>query len=127
MVDIDCYAECRLSFRVMFCCVFMTKFQYETKFYLFELIFFCDSVDSRWFCDCALDLNINVTKSSYLYYGMSGNVRWLQNFHHNTVRLVFKWIKRRSQRKSYNWDQFLNFIQFNPLPIPKIYHSLYNA
>jgi RNA-directed DNA polymerase len=62
----------------------------------------------------------------YLYYGMSGNVRWLRNFYHNTVRRVFKWINRRSQRKSYNWDQFLNFIKFNPLPIPKIYHSLYN-
>ena len=62
----------------------------------------------------------------YLYYGMSGNVRWLRNFYHNTVRLVFKWINRRSQRKSYKWDQFLNFIQFNPLPKPKIYYSLYN-
>ena len=62
----------------------------------------------------------------YLYYGMSGNVRWLQNFYDHTVKLVFKWINKRSQRKSYNWDQFHNFIQFNPLPIPKIYHSLYN-
>jgi hypothetical protein len=38
---------------------------------------------------------------------MSGNVRWLQIFYHHTVRLAFKWINRRSQRKSYNWDQFL--------------------
>jgi RNA-directed DNA polymerase len=62
----------------------------------------------------------------YQYYGMSGNVRWLQNFYHHTLRLAFNWINRRSQRKSYNWDQFHNFIQFNPLPKPKIYHSLYN-
>ena len=62
----------------------------------------------------------------YRYYGMSGNIRWLQNFYYQTVRLAFKWINRRSQRKSYNWDQFLRFILFNPLPKPKIYHSLYN-
>ncbi len=62
----------------------------------------------------------------YQYYGMSGNFRWLRNFYHHTVRLAFKWINRRSQKKSYNWDRFHNFIQFNPLPKPKIYHSLYN-
>jgi len=38
----------------------------------------------------------------------------------------FKWVNRRSQRKSYNWAQFLRFILFNPLPKPRIYHSLYN-
>jgi len=62
----------------------------------------------------------------YRYYGMSGNIRWLQNFYYQTVRLAFKWINRRSQKKSYNWDQFLRFILFNPLPKPKIYHSLYD-
>ena len=62
----------------------------------------------------------------YRYYGMSGNMRMLRNFHHQIVRLAFKWVNRRSQRKSYNWGQFSRFIQFNPLPKPKIYHSLYN-
>ena len=62
----------------------------------------------------------------YRYYGMSGNIRMLQNFYDQTVKLAHKWINRRSQRKSYNWDQFFRFIQFNPLPKPKIYQSLYN-
>ena len=62
----------------------------------------------------------------YRYYGMSGNIRMLQNFYDQTVKLAHKWINRRSQRKSYNWDQFSRFIQFNPLPKPKIYQSLYN-
>ena len=55
-----------------------------------------------------------------------GNFRMLKNFYHQVVRLAFKWVNRRSQRKSYNWAQFLRFILFNPLPKPKIYHSLYN-
>jgi len=62
----------------------------------------------------------------FRYYGLSGNSRMLKNFYHQVVRLVFKWTNRRSQRKSYNWAQFLRFILFNPLPKPKIYHSLYN-
>jgi len=48
------------------------------------------------------------------------------NIYHQVVRLSFKWVNRRSQRKSYNWARFLRFILFNPLPKPKIYHSLYN-
>lgn len=62
----------------------------------------------------------------YLYYGMSGNFRGLQNFYDHTLRLAFKWINNRSQKKSYTWNKFQNFIQFNPLHKPKIYHSLYN-
>jgi RNA-directed DNA polymerase len=61
----------------------------------------------------------------YHYYGMSGNIRSLQKYYHQVVRLAFKWVNRRSQKKSYNWAQFRRYLQFNPLPKPKIYHSLY--
>ena len=61
----------------------------------------------------------------YQYYGMSGNFRMLRNFYDQSVGLAFKWINNRSQRKSYNWEQFQCFIHFSPLPKPKIYHSLY--
>ena len=58
----------------------------------------------------------------YQYYGISGNIGGLQNYYYHTLRLAFKWINRRSQKKSYNWDQFVRFLSFNPLPKPKIYH-----
>ena len=58
----------------------------------------------------------------YQYYGISGNIKGLQRYHHQTVGLVFKWINRRSQKKSYNWSQFNQFLARNPLPKPKIYH-----
>jgi len=35
----------------------------------------------------------------YQYYGMSGNFRLLRNFYDHAVKLAFKWINRRSQRK----------------------------
>ena len=57
----------------------------------------------------------------YQYYGISGNIRGLQSFYYHTEKLAFKWINRRSQKKSYNWGQFNRFLSFNPLPKPKIY------
>ncbi len=61
----------------------------------------------------------------YRYYGVSGNSYCIRTFYSQTVKLAYKWINRRSQKKSYNWTQFNRFLQFNPLPKPKIYHQLY--
>ena len=61
----------------------------------------------------------------YRYYGVSGNSYCIRTFYSQTVKLVYKWINRRSQKKSYNWTQFNRFLQFNPLPKPKIYYQLY--
>ena len=58
----------------------------------------------------------------YQYYGVSGNIRGLKRFYYYSVRLAFKWVNRRSQKRSYNWEQFNRFLSFNPLPKPKIYH-----
>jgi group II intron reverse transcriptase/maturase len=61
----------------------------------------------------------------YSYFGISGNQRCLNQFYHQVKRLVFKWINRRSQRKSMTWEIFQQYLQWNPLPIPRVYHSLY--
>lgn len=61
----------------------------------------------------------------YRYYGVSGNSYCIRTFYSQTVKPAYKWINRRSQKKSYNWTQFNRFLQFNPLPKPKIYHQLY--
>ena len=61
----------------------------------------------------------------YRYYGMSGNMRELRKFFIQTGKLIYKWINRRSQKKSYTYKQFCDFKKFNPLPEPKIYHSIY--
>jgi hypothetical protein len=61
----------------------------------------------------------------YRYYGVSGNTHAIRAFHTKALRLAHKWINRRSQKKSYNWKQFLNFVKYNPLPQPKIYHLTY--
>jgi len=61
----------------------------------------------------------------FRYYGISGNMPQMRAFYKQVVRLLFKWINRRSQKKSYNWTQFLKYLKYNPLPQPKIYHLTY--
>jgi len=40
-------------------------------------------------------------------------------------RLVFKWINRRSQKASFNWEGFNAYLEHYPLPEPRIVHHLY--
>lgn len=61
----------------------------------------------------------------YSYFGISGNYHRLGQFYNQVIRMVFKWMNRRSQRKSMTWEKFQQYLQWNPLPIPRIYHSLY--
>ncbi len=61
----------------------------------------------------------------YRYYGISGNMQALREFAHETSKLAYKWINRRSQKKSFTYAQYCKFKKYNPLPAPKIYHLTY--
>ncbi|MBI5119329.1 group II intron reverse transcriptase/maturase [Candidatus Poribacteria bacterium] len=61
----------------------------------------------------------------YRYYGVSGNIEGLEQFYGKATRLAYKWMNRRSQRKSITWEKFNKILVWNPLPKPKIYHSPY--
>lgn len=61
----------------------------------------------------------------YHYYAISGNYAGIKAYYKRAVRLSHKWINRRSQKRSYNWVQFNNFLLYNPLPKPEIYHKTY--
>lgn len=61
----------------------------------------------------------------YRYYGISGNMLALKEFARETSNLAYKWINRRSQKKSYTYTQYCKFKRYNPLPEPKIYHLTY--
>jgi RNA-directed DNA polymerase len=57
----------------------------------------------------------------YRYYGIGGNAKSLQAFQYVVERRAFQWLNRRSQRRSYTWEQFRRFLEYNPLPQLKIY------
>lgn len=61
----------------------------------------------------------------FRYYGVSGNYDSLRRFLFIALRLVFKWLNRRSQKRSFNWESFNLYLQRHPLPKPRIHHDLY--
>jgi len=59
------------------------------------------------------------------YYGVSHNAKEISRFIHRTRRIMFKWLNRRSQRKSFTWEKFEEFATANPLPAVKIIHRMF--
>lgn len=55
----------------------------------------------------------------YRYYGIIGNSRALDCFRFQAGRAWFKWLNRRSQRKSLTWDEFNAMQERYPLPRPR--------
>lgn len=59
------------------------------------------------------------------YYGVSGNSLGIQRYFFLAVKMVLKWLNRRSQRTSFTWDSFSDYLKRFPLPRPRIRHNLY--
>ena len=59
------------------------------------------------------------------YYGVSHNFKALSTFIYEAKRIFFKWINRRSQKKSFNWKKFELYMKLKPLPTTKIVHRLF--
>jgi hypothetical protein len=56
----------------------------------------------------------------YNYYFIRGNSQSVWSFYKQVKYYVFKWLNRRSQRKSYNWKTFKLVLQWVGLPWPKL-------
>jgi len=63
----------------------------------------------------------------YQYYGVSENFKSIARFYLSTMRMVQKWMNRRSQKRKMNWVRFLKYLEHYPLPKPKIVHSFYES
>lgn len=59
------------------------------------------------------------------YYGVSHNAERVHYFIHKARKILYKWLNRRSQRKSFTWGKFLLFEVKDPLPTVKIVHRLF--
>jgi RNA-directed DNA polymerase len=66
-------------------------------------------------------------RGHYQYYGISENSYGIKRYHYLVRRLVFKWVNRRSQKKSMNYPRFDEYCSRHGFPSPKIYVSLYTA
>ena len=64
-------------------------------------------------------------RGHFQYYGVSGNYGGIMRYYTLTIKLIYKWLNRRSQKNSFNWEEFNKYLQRHPLPTPKIHHNLY--
>jgi group II intron reverse transcriptase/maturase len=56
----------------------------------------------------------------YQYYGVPGNSKSLQEFYYHVQGQVWKWLNRRSQRRSYTRLGFRELLSYFPLVKPRI-------
>lgn len=63
----------------------------------------------------------------YQYYGVSGNFDGIKSYYRETERQAFKWLNRRSQKATWNWDSFRMYLTRHPLPLPKLTYAFYNT
>lgn len=61
----------------------------------------------------------------YYYYGITDNIQSLSNFRYRVMKSLYKWLNRRSQKKSYNWNGFNDLLKAYPLATPRIYVNVY--
>lgn len=62
----------------------------------------------------------------YRYYGVTDNTKALASFRTEVGKLLFKWLNRRSQKRSFDWNKFNLFLRRYPLPYPKIFVHIYD-
>ncbi len=59
------------------------------------------------------------------YYGVSHNFERIRKFQYHVKRILFKWLNRRSQRRSFEWEQFQKLLDRIKFPGAKICHKLF--
>lgn len=55
-------------------------------------------------------------RGHFNYYGVRSNSPKLAYFYHHCVGALFKWLNRRSQKRSFTWERFERRLFFHPLP-----------
>ena len=58
------------------------------------------------------------------YYAITDNAKRCGNYVYRATRLLYKWLNRRSQRKTYNWEQFRQVLSLLDWPAVTIRKDL---
>src|SRR5690554_1592652 len=56
----------------------------------------------------------------YNYYGLKNNYDSLEEFFNISMKILYKWLNRRSQRRSMNWDKFNEIVGWYGICRPRI-------
>ena len=63
-------------------------------------------------------------RGHYVYFGLWTNYPKLWHFYSEAVKSLFKWLNRRSQKQSYDWEAFKRRLENLPLPKPPLTQEL---
>jgi len=63
----------------------------------------------------------------YGYYGITGNMRSIEWFHHQAERIWHKWLGRCSAKAWINWARFAELLNRFPLPAARLPRSIYHV
>jgi RNA-directed DNA polymerase len=69
--------------------------------------------------DLFRELNAKL-RGYYNYYGVNGNSASLREFFNCAMRILFRWLNRRSQRRSYTWAGFRTLLHHFRVERPRI-------
>jgi group II intron reverse transcriptase/maturase len=79
---------------------------------------------------CRKNINLRMTdffsklnaklRGYYHYYGVIGNFKSLASFYYRAMKILFKRLNRRSQRKSYTWMGFNELLKYFRIEKPRI-------
>lgn len=64
-------------------------------------------------------------RGHYEYYGVSENYASICRFYKLAIKLVKKWLNRRSQKRAMNWSKMSKYLLLYPLPKPSIKQNFY--
>jgi RNA-directed DNA polymerase len=79
----------------------------------------CKENRNRKTRDIISELNTKL-RGYYNYYGIIGNFESLSEFFYHAMKMLFKWLNRRSQKKSYNWSKFKKMLNYYKILKPRI-------
>lgn len=57
-------------------------------------------------------------RGHFSYYGISYNLPKLNHYYYACIQALYKWLNRRSQKRSFTPDRFKRRLMFKPLPKP---------
>jgi hypothetical protein len=62
------------------------------------------------------------------YFAINDNSRRVKQFIHQVKRMVFKWLNRRSQKKSLNWKQLMAILKQIKFPeVPRLRNLFFTS
>jgi RNA-directed DNA polymerase len=59
------------------------------------------------------------------YYGISHNTDKVDEFIGQATKILYKWLNRRSQKRSFNWEKFNKFKDKYPILKARVVHALF--